>query len=192
MFEEKLVRTGNYCAFYVAEPFNAGPLAAHATKDFVYYNTLRMWKGAEPTFPFSDSHATTYNVRDGSDWETTLKPRLRERLRRSKNVLLFLSTETVNSRAIREEVEYGIEDQKLPFIIVYPDYKTRTEILSNGSLKQSARDLWSKIPALRDHMHLVPTLHVPLHKETIAMALRNTEFMFDTKIGPAVHIYPVT
>ena len=75
-----------------------------------------MWKGADSAFPFSDSHATTYNVRDGSDWVTTLKPRLRERLRNSKNVLLFLSTETVNSRAIREEVEYGIQDQKLPFI----------------------------------------------------------------------------
>src|SRR5688572_11466836 len=106
MMEDKHVRTGNYCAFYVAEPFNPGPLAAHATKDFVYYNTLRMWKGADSSFPFSDSHATTYNVRDGSDWETTLKPRLRGRLRNSKNVVLFLSTETVNSRAIREEVEY--------------------------------------------------------------------------------------
>ncbi len=26
---------GNYCAFYVAEPFNEGALGAHATKDFV-------------------------------------------------------------------------------------------------------------------------------------------------------------
>ena len=44
------MRTGNYCAFYVAEPFNPGPLAAHLTKDFVYYNTLRMWKGADSSF----------------------------------------------------------------------------------------------------------------------------------------------
>ncbi len=190
--EDKHVRTGNYCAFYVAEPFNASSLAAHATKDFVYYNTLRMWKGADPTFPFSDSHATTYNVRDGSDWETTLKPRLRERLRNSKNVLLFLSTATVNSRAIREEVEYGIHDQKLPFLVVYPDYKTRAELLSNGNLKQSVQDLWSRVPAFRDHMHLVPTLHVPMNKETVTSALRNTEFMFDTKRAPGIRIYPVT
>lgn len=44
--------SGNYCAFYVAEPFHEGALGAHATKDFVYYNTLRMWKGADSGFPF--------------------------------------------------------------------------------------------------------------------------------------------
>lgn len=183
------MRTGNYSAFYVAEPFNAGPLAAHGTKDFVYYNTLRMWKGADSSFPFSDSHAMTYNVRDESDWEKTLKPRLRERLRNSKNVLLFLSTHTVNSRAIREEVEYGIQDQGLPFIVVYPDYKTRAELLSDGRLKQSVRDLWSKIPAFRDHMHQVPTLHVPLHKETLTRALQAKGFMYETKIDPCVRRY---
>lgn len=183
------MRTGNYCAFYVAEPFDPSPLSAHATKDFVYYNTLRMWKGADSSFAFSDSHASTYNVRDGSDWETTLKPRLRERLRNSKNVVLFLSNETVNSRAIREEVEYGIQDQKLPFIVVYPDYKTRADLLSSGSLKQSIRALWSKVPAFRDYMSLVPTLHVPLHKETIALALTASGFMFNTKIEPCIRRY---
>lgn len=183
------MRTGNYCAFYVAEPFNASRLGAYATRDFVYYNTLRMWKGADPTFPFSDSHATTYDVRDGSSWETTLKPRLRQRLRNSKNVLLFLSAHTVNSRAIREEIEYGILDQELPFIVVYPDYKTRSELLIDGRLKQSVRNLWSKVPAFRDHMNLVPTLHVPLHKETVTMALRAKGFMLETKIDPCVRRY---
>lgn len=41
------MRTGNYSAFYVAEPFDSGPLAAHQTKDFRYYNMLKMWKGAK-------------------------------------------------------------------------------------------------------------------------------------------------
>lgn len=31
-------RTGNYCAFYVAEPFNQNNLGANAAKDFCYYN----------------------------------------------------------------------------------------------------------------------------------------------------------
>lgn len=39
---------GNYCAFYVAEPFSESALGAHATKDFVYYNTLRMWNEMIP------------------------------------------------------------------------------------------------------------------------------------------------
>ena len=53
-------RNGNYAAFYVAEPFNASALGAHATKDFCYYNMLRSWKGKEASFPFNDSHDKTY------------------------------------------------------------------------------------------------------------------------------------
>ena len=71
-------RTANYAAFYVAEPFNESNLGANATPDFLYYNQLRAWKGADNTFPFVDAHAKTYNVRDGSEWET-LKKRLHEK-----------------------------------------------------------------------------------------------------------------
>ena len=69
-------RNGNYSAFYVAEPFSESNLGAHSTKDFVYYNLLRAWKGDDSSFPFIDSHNKNYNVRDGSDWEKTLKPRI--------------------------------------------------------------------------------------------------------------------
>ena len=94
-------RSGNYTAFYVSEPFNYSSLGANATKDFCYYNALRMWRGSDSSFPFVDSHDTTYSVRDGSDWESTLKPRLRERLRSSKNIVLILSSTTANSYALR-------------------------------------------------------------------------------------------
>ena len=90
-------RNGNYSAFYVKEPFNESNLGANATKDFVYYNLLRAWKGGDAAFPFIDSHDKNYNVRDGSDWEKTLKPRIHERLSNSKNIILFLSSITVNS-----------------------------------------------------------------------------------------------
>jgi hypothetical protein len=69
-------RTGNYCAFYVKTPFSETNLGANTAKDFVYYRTLRMWKGSDASFPFVDSHDKNYNVRDDSDWESTLKPRL--------------------------------------------------------------------------------------------------------------------
>ena len=118
--EQMAYRNGNYAAFYVAEPFNASALGAHATKDFCYYNMLRAWKGKDSSFPFNDSHDKTYNVRDNSNWELTLKPRLRERLRSSKNIVLFLSSNTVSSRALREEIDYGINDQGLPVIVIYP------------------------------------------------------------------------
>lgn len=182
-------RNGNYSAFYVAEPFNASTLGAHATKDFCYYNMLRAWKGKEASFPFNDSHGKTYNVRDNSDWESTLKPRLRERLRKSKNIVLFLSSNTVSSRALREEIDYGINDQGLPIIVIYPEYDTRESLLTNGSLKQSVKNLWNNLPTFKALMNEVPTCHVPLKKNLIESSLGNKNFMLLTKIEPGIFHY---
>lgn len=182
-------RNGNYAAFYVAEPFNASALGAHATKDFCYYNMLRAWKGKDTSFPFNDAHDTTYNVRDNSDWETTLKPRLRERIRGSKNIVLILSSNTVSSRALREEIDYGINDQGLPVIVIYPDYDTKESLLINGSLKQSVKNLWDKLPIFRDSMNKAPTLHVPIKKEIIEAALKDNDFMLATKTAANVYHY---
>lgn len=184
-----MARNGNYCAFYVAEPFNSGALGAHATKDFCYYNLLRSWKGADSTFPFNDSHALTYSVRDGSDWELTLKPRLRERLRASQNVVLFLSSNSVNSRAFREEIDYAINDQGLPLIVIYPEFNSKESLLSNGSLKQSVKDLWSKVPVLRDSIGNVPSLHVPMVKTLITSALKDADFKLATKTTASAYHY---
>ncbi|MCB2403574.1 toll/interleukin-1 receptor domain-containing protein [Rhizobium ruizarguesonis] len=182
-------RTATYCAFYVAEPFNASALGAHATKDFCYYNLLRSWKGSDTTFPFSDAHATTYSVRDGSDWESTLKPRLRERIRSSRNMVLFLSTSTVNSRAVREEVDYGMNDQGLPVIVVYPEYDTKEGLLNNGALKSSVKALWNNLPIFRDSINKVPTLHVPIKKELVRSALADNDFMLGTKTSAQIYLY---
>ncbi|WP_259515309.1 TIR domain-containing protein [Shewanella baltica] len=181
--------SGNYCAFYVAEPFHEGALGAHATKDFVYYNTLRMWKGADSSFPFSNSHDTTYNVRDGSSWEDTLKPRLRARLRNSKNIILFLSERTVNSRALREEIDYGINTLGLPVIVIYPDYNTKESLLLKSNLKQEIVDLWNKIPTFRDSMYLVPTVHVPMSKALISQTLTDSRYVIKTKAVPDIYTY---
>jgi hypothetical protein len=182
-------RNSNYTAFYVAEPFSSSNLGAHATKDFCYYNTLKLWKGADSNFPFNDAHNTTYSVRDNSDWETTLKPRLRERLRNSKNIVLFLSSNTVSSRAIREEIDYGINDQGLPVIVIYPEYKEKSELLDNGSIKQSIRSLWDKLPIFRDSMSKVPTLHVPMDKNLITASLKDQDFIVQSKTTPDIYRY---
>jgi len=182
-------RNGNYTAFYVAEPFSSSALGANATKDFQFYNTLRMWKGADAAFPFVDSHDKTYSVRDGSDWESTLKPRLRERLRSSKNIVLFLSSVTVNSRAIREEIDYGINDQGLPVIVIYPEYGTKESLLVNGSLKQAVKNLWDNLPIFRDSMAIVPTLHVPMSKELIKKSLEDSDFMVGSKKDAGIYRY---
>ncbi|WP_457941858.1 TIR domain-containing protein [Vreelandella alkaliphila] len=182
-------RNGNYTAFYVAEPFDPSALGAHATKDFCYYSMLRAWKGADATFPFNDSHNKNYNVRDNSDWESTLKPRLRERLRASKNIVLFLSSNTKNSRALREEIDYGINDQGLPVIVIYPEYDSKESLLTNGSLKPAVKKLWDNLPILRDSIKNVPTLHVPWKKSLVEKSLRDEDFMLGTKTNPSIFIY---
>jgi hypothetical protein len=180
---------GNYAAFYVSEPFTEGGLGAHATKDFVYYNLLKAWKSKEPNFPFNNSHDKTYSVRDGSDWEKTLKPRLRERLSNSKNILLFLSSETKNSKALREEIDYGINTLGLPVIVIYPDFNNNADLLINNCLKTEVKDLWDKLPIFKSSMNNVPTLHIPMNKEYIEKALKNTDFAKNSNKEAAIYIY---
>jgi|SRR5690554_5760036 hypothetical protein len=184
-------RNGNYSAFYVSEPFSESNLGASATKDFVYYNLLRAWKGADSTFPFNDSHDKNYNVRDTSDWEKTLKPRIHDRLNKSKNMILFLSSLTKSSRALREEIDFGINTNGLPVIVVYPEYSEKSDIIncSSGNFKQQIIDLWDKLPRFRDLMLNVPTLHIPNKKNLIRSALNDSDFMVATKADAKRYFY---
>ena len=185
-------RTGNYNAFYVKEPFKQTNLGAKIAKDFVYYNTLRMWKGKDASFPFVDSHMKNYNVRDGSDWETTLKPRLRDRLNKSKNIILFLSSNTSNSQALREEIDFGINNNELPIIVIYPEYKEKSDIINCDSktFKKQIKDLWDKLPIFRDSMSEVPTIHIPNNKALIEKTLKDSDFNVATKKEPGRSYYP--
>lgn len=184
-------RNGNYSAFYVDEPFEETNLGAHSTKDFVYYNLLRAWKSDDSDFPFNDSHAKNYNVRDGSDWETTLKPRIRDRLNKSNNIVLFLSSITKSSRAIREEIDFGINTNGLPVIVIYPDKSEKSDIINctSKTIKQNIKNLWDNLPKFRDFMSNVPTLHVPNKKVLIKKALKDTDFMVGTKRDPGTFFY---
>ena len=183
-------RNGNYCAFYVDEPFSENNLGANSTHDFVYYNLLKAWKAADTDFPFIDSHDKTYNVRDGSDWETTLKPRLRERIRNSKNIVLFLSSITKNSRALSEEIDYGINTMGLPIIVVYPDYTTYDDLVESDSrmIMEEIVDLWEKLPKFKSSIDKIPSMHMPLNKEYIRQALSDPGFMVKTKTESGTYI----
>ena len=176
----------NYCAFYVSEPFNESSLGAHATEDFCYYNMLKAWKGLDSSFPFKNAHDTTYNVRDNSDWESTLKPRLRERLRNSKNIILFLSKYTSNSRALREEIDYGINTLGLPVIVIYPDLKTKEDLRTydKTDLSNAVKNLWNKLPVFRDSKSKVPVLHIPMKKDIISDSLDNSDFIVNSGKTP--------
>lgn len=185
-------RNGNYSAFYVSEPFSESNLGASATKDFVSYNLLRAWKAKDSDFAFNDSHNKNYNVRDGSDWEKTLKPRIHERLNNSKNIILFLSSITVNSRALREEIIFGMQTSGLPVIVVYPEYSEKKDIINcdTKSIRQHIKSLWDKFPSFRNNLNEVPTLHIPLNKAIISKALNNSDFCVSTKCSPNAYFYP--
>ena len=182
-------KTANYTAFYVSEPFSPSNLGANATKDFCYYNLLKAWKGGDSSFPFIDAHEKTYSVRDGSDWEGTLKPRLHERLCASKNIVLFLSSNTKNSRALNEEINYGINTLHLPIIVIYPEYKNRRDIAENGTIRESIKRLWNNLPVFRDNMSKVPTLHVCLDQSVIRKALCNENYRVQSACEPGRYFY---
>ena len=176
-------RTKNYTAFYVTEPFNESNLGANQQKDFCYYNLLKAWKAKDSTFPFVNAHDATYSVRDGSDWDKTLKPRLHARLAVSKNIILFLSERTISSHALREEIEYVINTRGLPVIVIYPDYKMKSDLLNanKSDLNSTIKGLWYKLPRFRELMCNVPTLHIPMDKEVIKQALNNSNFTVHNK-----------
>lgn len=180
---------GNYTAFYVSTPFKETNLGANITKDFCYYRTLQMWKGADSSFPFINSHDKTYDVRDSSDWESTLKPRLRKRLANSKNIILILSKNTKSSRALNEEMDYGINTLKLPIIVVYPDFKNQSDIKDyNNNILEQVQTLWDNLPSFRDNMSKVPTLHIPFNKDAIERALLDNGLMKNTAIEPDIYV----
>ena len=173
-------RNCNYTAFYVDEPFSSSNLDAHATKDFCYYDMLKAWKGRYILFPFNDSHARTYSVRDGSNWEITLKPRLQKRLRGSQNIILFLSSNTKSSKALVEEIEYGACTLGLPIIVVYPELD-QSQIVSNGQLSSWVNLLWDNFPILKEAMTKVPTLHIPMKLDSVRVALTAPELTIHGK-----------
>lgn len=183
-------RTANYAAFYVKTPFDPSNLGAYATPDFCYYNQLKAWKANDSSFPFVDAHAKTYNVRDDSSWET-LKARLHERLNASKNIILFLSSNTKNSQALREEIDYGINTCGLPVIVIYPDFDEKSDIAGANGIKKQVRDLWDKLPVFRDSMEEVATIHVPYKKALIRDALNDDKFKVQTMQDTKDYYYSV-
>ena len=105
---------------------------------------------------------------------------MHERLDTSKNIVLFLSKNTQNSRALREEIDYGINTKGLPVIVIYPDFKEKSDIWCSTGMKQQVKDLWDKLPVFRDNMDKVATLHVPYRKALIESALKDDDLKVQT------------
>ncbi len=107
-------RNGTYVAF------DGQGEACPANSDYKYFNTLKMWQNSNRIdFNFVNSHEKTYGVRDSSS-EATLKSRLRERMRNSKNMLVIVSDDTNYDRGLLNwEIKTAVEDYNLPIIVAY-------------------------------------------------------------------------
>lgn len=181
-------RTANYAAFYVDEPFSESNLGAYGSYDFCYYQMLKAWKGNDSTFPFVDAHAKTYNVRDDSNWESTLKPRLHTRLSVSKNIILFLSSHTKASRALTEEIDYGMGTLGLPVIVIYPEFQDKSDISDGHNLTPKIVMLWNNLPIFKKLIRNVPTLHIPMKQEIVRKTLNNNNFTIQSKCTSELYI----
>lgn len=179
-----------YTAFYVKEPFKESNLGAKATHDFCYYSTLRLWSVTDDSFPFKDAHDLTYSVRDDSQWDT-LKERLHERLRKSSNIILILSKDTNNSKALHEELEYGVKTLGMPVIVAYPDVEPDEIVKESGLNTELLQSYWDRLPIIKDVMQLVPTFHVPFKKDYIASAISDPDVNVETKKEITKYFYNV-
>ena len=84
-----------------------------------------------------------------------------------------MSSHTKNSRALQEEIEYGVGQLKLPVIVVYPEYDTTDEIEVNFS---QIKQLWTNIPAFCTYKTKVPVAHIPMKKDVLEKALSDNGF----------------
>ena len=152
-------RTGTYIAF-------DGLGQTDPTKsDFRYYSTIQAWDASKSIdFKFVNSHDKTNAVRDTS-LKATLKARIQERLRVSKNVIVILSKDTRKSGSMLSyEIEQAVDRYKLPLIVAYTGYRA---ILRPKAL--SGR--WPNALASRINNGSASAIHIPFAKEALLDAI---------------------
>lgn len=157
-------RNGTYVAFHAND--TANPTAS----DMKYYNTLRMWKVRDDNdFNFINSHDKTSSVRDTSKKETLMRS-LIERLKDSKNMVLIIGDTTrQDTDWIPFEIEYAIDNCKIPIIAAYPGYNW---ILDPSKLSH----LWPGALATRINNGTAHVIHVPFKQELIADGVSQFDF----------------
>jgi len=160
-------RPQNYCSFYVKAPFVEYKVNATSTPDYCYYNLLKTWRRGDRSFNYYDAHCLTYSLRDGSDFEETVKPLIHERIDRSKNLILILTGFTKETQVMNEELDYGINRKGKPVVVVYPEL-TAAEIFDpDGTVSEKAKKLWDAAPVFRDNREKVFVQHVSFEKAAI-------------------------
>ncbi len=152
-------RNGTYVAFHAEG--TSDPTAS----DMKYYNTLKAWHANDGIeFRINDSHQKTYSVRDSSQ-KSTLRERLKERLRLSRNMLLIIGNTTrLDTDNVPFEIEYAVDECRIPIIAAYTDYCPILE-------PHKFRPLWPDALAKRIDNKTAAVIHIPFRKDPINAAI---------------------
>jgi hypothetical protein len=152
-------RTGTYVAFY------ADGKREPTESDIKYYRLLQAWKVRDDgDFTFVDSHEKTAALRDGS-MHTTVMCRLKERMLRSRNMILIIGRTTrFDTDWVPFEIQYAGDECSLPIIAAYPGFTfiTRPAILSR---------LWPAALARRIADGSAHVIHIPFRKQPLRDAV---------------------
>jgi len=170
-------RNGTYVAF-------DGNGTTDPTKgDMKYYGLLQSWNASKFELSFSDSHKKTYQVKDTSS-VSTLKARLLERMKNSKNMLLIISEDTNWDRGMLNfEIEKAVDYYKVPIIVAYTGYDY---ILNPAALYEK----WPRALYERINNQTARCIHIPFRQKCISSAL--SQFSVnnkDNQLTSPVHYY---
>lgn len=165
-----------YISLYVVEPFSSGRFYSDQSKDYCYYLLLRKWNNSYNGLCFYDIHEGNYNVRELTSWDDIIKPRIHERLERSNTFILILSSNTRESWAINEEIDYGINRLRLPVIVIYPEFNTIDKLYNKdiGDYSDSIKKLWNRLPKFKEIVEgrKVDIKHLPLNRKILKEYLK--------------------
>ena len=145
-------RNGTYIAFHADRTNQPGK------SDIGYYNLMKAWTAkSDDDFSMINSHDKTSAVRDTSN-QATLRARLLERLKNSKNIVLIIGKTTKNDTDwVPFEIEQAVDRYGLPIIAAYTGYDS---ILAPNQHS----GLWPSALASRINNKTARVIHVPFKK----------------------------
>lgn len=152
-------RNGTYIAFHADGTNQPGK------SDIDYYNLMKAWSAkTDDDFSMINSHEKTSAVRDTSK-KATLKAKLLERLKISKNMVLIIGETTKNDTDwVPFEIAQAIDTYKIPIIAAYTDF---TSILAPAEL----RSHWPLALAQRIDNQTAHVIHIPFKKAPLIDAI---------------------
>jgi Thoeris protein ThsB, TIR-like domain len=162
-------RNGTYIAFH------AGGMTDPTASDIRYYRMLKAWHEHDKIeFQFVNSHEKVSAVRDSSTKET-LRRSLRERLNSSRNMVLIIGQTTrLDTDWVPFEIEYAVDQCKIPIIAAYTDYTVITQ-------PSQLNFLWPTAFSQRIANNTTRAIHIPFKQRAIDDAISR----FDHNAPPA-------